>query len=85
MDASSHRFKTAEELQRLFTQAGVALDQPSATHCQSGGRAAVMAFGMALMGASDVANYYASFGEWSAADDTPVVADEPLPAPDPDR
>lgn len=32
-----------------------------------------MAFGMELMGAENVRNYYKSWGEWGNADDTPVV------------
>ena len=51
----------------------VALDKPTATHCQSGGRAAVMAFGLELMGAKEVGNYYSSWSEWGNAEDTPVV------------
>lgn len=51
----------------------IALDKPTAAHCQSGGRAAVMVFGMELMGAKDVSNYYPRWSEWSSANDTPVV------------
>ncbi len=36
-----------------------------------------MAFGMELMGAPKVANYYASWGEWGNADDTPIVPGKP--------
>lgn len=32
-----------------------------------------MAFGLELMGAKDVSNYYRSWSEWGNADDTPVV------------
>jgi thiosulfate/3-mercaptopyruvate sulfurtransferase len=42
------------------------------TYCQSGGRAAVLAFGLELMGAKDVRNYYKSWAEWGNAPDTPV-------------
>jgi thiosulfate/3-mercaptopyruvate sulfurtransferase len=73
IDKETHRFKSAANLRTLFEQAGIALDKPTATHCQSGGRAAVMAFGMELMGAKDVSNYYPSWFEWSNADDTPVI------------
>jgi thiosulfate/3-mercaptopyruvate sulfurtransferase len=73
LDKQTQRFKSAADLQRIFGQAGIALDKPSAAHCQSGGRAAVMAFGMELMGAKDVSNYYPSWSEWSNAADTPVV------------
>lgn len=73
LDNDTQRFKSAADLRKLFEQAGIALDRPTATHCQSGGRAAVMVFGMELMGAKDVSNYYLSWAEWSNAADTPVV------------
>jgi thiosulfate/3-mercaptopyruvate sulfurtransferase len=76
LDKKTQRFKTAEQLRALFQEAGIALNRPTATHCQSGGRAAVMAFAMELMGAAEVSNYYASWGEWGNADDTPVVVKE---------
>ena len=72
LDAKTHRFKSASELRKLFEQAGIALDRPTATYCQSGGRAAVMAFGMELMGAKDVSDYYRSWAEWGNSEDTPV-------------
>ena len=77
LDKESQRFKPAADLQKLFADAGIALDRPTATHCQSGGRAAVMAFGMELMGAKAVSNYYASWAEWGNAEDTPVVPGKP--------
>lgn len=77
IDKDTHRFKPPAELKKLFDAAGIALDRPTATHCQSGGRAAVMAYGLELMGARDVRNYYKSWSEWGNADDTPVV--KPVP------
>ncbi len=73
LDKDTHRFKSPDELKKLFDAAGVKLDRPTATHCQSGGRAAVMAYGLELMGAKDERNYYKSWSEWGNADDTPVV------------
>lgn len=73
IDKETQRFKSADELKKLFDVAGIDLQRPTATHCQSGGRASVMAFGMELMGAKDVSNYYRSWSEWGNADDTPVV------------
>jgi thiosulfate/3-mercaptopyruvate sulfurtransferase len=73
LDKETQRFKSAAEMRKLFEQAGIALDKPTAAHCQSGGRAAVMAFGLELMGAKDVSNYYPSWSEWGNASDTPVV------------
>jgi thiosulfate/3-mercaptopyruvate sulfurtransferase len=80
IDEQTQRFKTSAQLQLLFREAGIQLDQPTATHCQSGGRAAVMDFAMELMGAPDVSNYYASWSEWGNADDTPVVVEPPKSA-----
>jgi thiosulfate/3-mercaptopyruvate sulfurtransferase len=77
LDKKTQRFKSPAELRQIFASAGVALDRPTATHCQSGGRASVMAFGMELMGAKDVSNYYASWAEWSGALETPVVPGQP--------
>lgn len=73
IDKETRRFKSAAELSRLFATAGIDLARPTATHCQSGGRASVMAFGLELMGAKEVSNYYRSWSEWGNSDDTPIV------------
>jgi thiosulfate/3-mercaptopyruvate sulfurtransferase len=77
IDKETQRFKAAADLRKLFEQAGIALDKPTTTYCQSGGRASVLAFGLELMGAKDVRNYYASWNEWGNADDTPVAPGQP--------
>ena len=77
LDKPTGRFKSADELRRLFADAGIELTAKTATHCQSGGRASVMAFGLELMGAKDVSNYYRSWSEWGNADDTPIVPGKP--------
>jgi thiosulfate/3-mercaptopyruvate sulfurtransferase len=76
IDQKTHRFKSPDELRRLFERAGISLDRPTATHCGSGGRASVMAFGLELMGAEHVRNYYRGWTEWGNTDDTPVVKPE---------
>ena len=73
IDKTTDRFKSPEELRRLFDQAGIDLQRPTASHCQSGGRASVMAFGLELMGTGDVRNYYAGWSQWGNRDDTPVA------------
>lgn len=73
IDGKSSRFKSAAELDALFRAAGIDLKRPVITHCQSGGRASVMAFALELMGAERVSNYYASWSEWGNQDDTPIV------------
>ncbi len=73
----SQRFKPPEELTKLFQAKGIDLNRPAVTYCQSGGRAAVMAFTLELMGAKDVRNYYRSWAEWGNAPDTPIVTPKP--------
>lgn len=77
VDEETQRFKPAAELSRLFAEAGIRLDRPAATYCQSGGRASVMAFALELMGGDQVSNYYRSWSEWGNADDTPIVTPAP--------
>ena len=77
VNKDTQRFKSPQQLAKLFQDAGIDLQSPTAAHCQSGGRASVMAFGMELMGAKQVSNYYASWAEWGNAADTPVVTHKP--------
>jgi len=81
IDKPTQRFKPPAELRSLFQAAGIDLQRGTATYCQSGGRASVMAFAMELMGAANVANYYASWAEWGNADDTPVQSPQPPKKP----
>ncbi|MHB8864258.1 MAG: sulfurtransferase [Pirellulaceae bacterium] len=73
VDQQTHRFKSPDDLRTLFEKAGIDLAQPAISHCQSGGRASVMAFALELMGAKDVRNYYRGWSEWGNASDTPVA------------
>ena len=66
------KFKSPDELKKLIADRKIDLNQPAVTYCQGGGRAAVLALGLELMGAKSVKNYYKSWGEWGNATDTPV-------------
>ncbi len=77
IDAQTHRFKPSAELRQLFAAAGIDPQRPTATYCQSGGRASVMAFALELMGGQQVQNYYRSWAEWGNSPDTPVERPEP--------
>jgi thiosulfate/3-mercaptopyruvate sulfurtransferase len=70
IDKKTGRFKSADELTKLFKDAGIDPSKPAITYCQSGGRAAVLAFTLELMGAKDVSNYYRSWAEWGNDPDT---------------
>jgi thiosulfate/3-mercaptopyruvate sulfurtransferase len=72
VDAKTQRFKTPAEMSELFSKAKIDLSQPQIAHCQSGGRSSVMNFAMELMGAKNVRNYHASWGEWGNSDDVPI-------------
>jgi thiosulfate/3-mercaptopyruvate sulfurtransferase len=72
LDRKTGRFKSAAELAKLFKGAGIDPARPTTTYCQSGGRAAVLAFVVELMGGKEVRNYYRSWSEWGNAEDTPI-------------
>lgn len=72
INAETQEFKPAAELKKLFAEAGIDLDRPTITHCQGGGRSSVMAFGLELMGAKDVRNFYRGWSEWGNTPDTPI-------------
>lgn len=73
IDPRTGKFRTAPELARLFRDAGIDLDRPATTFCQSGGRASVLAFVVELMGGKPARNYYRSWSEWGNRTDTPIV------------
>lgn len=65
-------FRSADELRRAFEGAGVDLGRPIVTTCGSGVTAAVLAFGLYLIGRTDVAVYDGSWSEWGGRADVPV-------------
>lgn len=77
LDKQTARFKTVDELRRLFDEAGIDPTQRTVTHCQSGGRASVMAFGLELMGGERVANYYRGWSEWGNTPEAPIAITKP--------
>jgi thiosulfate/3-mercaptopyruvate sulfurtransferase len=77
LDPKTKRFKAPAELRVLFKEHGIDPEQPAVTYCQSGGRAAVMAFTLELMGGKQVQNYYRSWSEWGNDPDTPIVKPQP--------
>jgi thiosulfate/3-mercaptopyruvate sulfurtransferase len=73
LDPKTKRFKSPGELQALINERHIDINKPVVTYCQSGGRAAALAFTLELMGGRQVENYYRSWSEWGNAADTPVA------------
>ncbi len=71
-DPKTKQLKSAEELQRLFEGAGVALGRPIVTSCGSGVTACALAFGLYLIGHERAAIYDGSWSEWGLPDGPPI-------------
>jgi thiosulfate/3-mercaptopyruvate sulfurtransferase len=71
-DPATHQLCGAEELTRLFRDAGVALDRPIVTSCGSGVTACALAFALHLIGHPGAAVYDGSWSEWGLPGDTPI-------------
>ena len=63
----------AAELRAKFQAAGIDPAKPVITSCGSGVTACVLALGLHLIGAGNVAIYDGSWSEWGLPGDTPVV------------
>ena len=68
--------KSDDEMRAVLRDAGVDLDRPVITSCGSGVTAAVLAFGLARLGKTDVKLYDGSWAEWGGRADLPVERDE---------
>jgi thiosulfate/3-mercaptopyruvate sulfurtransferase len=77
LDPKTGKFKSAGELRKLFKEAGIDPSRPAVTYCQSGGRAALLAFVVELMGGTQVRNYYRSWSEWGNDPETPITRPKP--------
>ncbi|MBP5856794.1 3-mercaptopyruvate sulfurtransferase [Marivibrio halodurans] len=77
-DPETGRVKTVQQLQTLYEAAGIELGRDRVvTSCGSGVTACALAFGLFLLGDTNVAVYDGSWSEWGARDDTPVETGVP--------
>jgi thiosulfate/3-mercaptopyruvate sulfurtransferase len=76
-DPQTRLLSDANELSRLFRDAGVALDRPIVTSCGSGVTACALAFALHLIGHPGAAVYDGSWSEWGLPGDTPVETGPP--------
>ena len=73
LDPTTQRFKSPDELRKILKDAGIDAAKPAVAHCQTGGRASVMAFTLELMGMRGVRNYYRGWSEWGNDDATAIM------------
>ncbi|HEY7444088.1 MAG TPA: sulfurtransferase [Vicinamibacterales bacterium] len=70
--SSDGSFKPADELRRMYVQAGVTPDREVITYCQGGYRAAHTYLTLRLLGYPRVRNYLGSWKEWGDREDLPI-------------
>lgn len=70
--AEDGRFKSRDDVRKLFEERGATSDKKVIVHCQSGGRAAVEVFLLEWIGRPPVANYYCGWHEWSGDATAPI-------------
>lgn len=77
-DPETGRVKPVQHLQTLYEAAGIDLGRDRVvTSCGSGVTACALAFGLFLLGDTNVAVYDGSWSEWGARDDTPIETGAP--------
>jgi len=71
--APDGRYRPANELRAMYTQAGVAPEREVITYCQGGYRAAQSWIALTLAGYPRVRSYLGSWAEWGNRPDLPIV------------
>ncbi|EKF20986.1 3-mercaptopyruvate sulfurtransferase [Nitratireductor pacificus] len=71
------RLLPADELRKLFADAGIDLERPVVTSCGSGVTAAVITLALETVGHTDNRLYDGSWSQWGGLADTPVETGEP--------
>ncbi|MBE3560710.1 MAG: sulfurtransferase [Ktedonobacteraceae bacterium] len=72
IDPASGTFKSSEELQHVFSAAGISPDQQVVAYCNGGVAATTVLFSLAMLGYPDLTNYDGSWNEWGSRPDLPV-------------
>jgi thiosulfate/3-mercaptopyruvate sulfurtransferase len=72
LDPADQTMVPADQIKRLFAEAGIDPAKPVVTSCGSGVTACVLALGLEQIGAKQVAIYDGSWSEWGLPGNTPV-------------
>ena len=72
-DLDTHLMKSGEQLEKVFTEAGVEDGKNVITSCGSGITACNLALALHIIGRTNVAVYDGSWSEWGARRDIPVA------------
>jgi thiosulfate/3-mercaptopyruvate sulfurtransferase len=75
--AESGEFKSADELRKMYADAGVTPDREVITYCQGGYRAANSYLALRLLGYPRVRMYIGSWKEWGDREDLPIEQPKP--------
>ena len=70
---SDGTLKPAEDLKKIFKDAGVDLSRPVANTCGSGVTASILALALAMVGHRRVSVYDGSWSEWGADKSLPIA------------
>lgn len=72
IDPQTGTFRSNEELQQIFTSAGVAPEQHVVAYCNGGVAATTVLFSLAMLGYPRLTNYDGSWNEWGSRADLPT-------------
>jgi thiosulfate/3-mercaptopyruvate sulfurtransferase len=75
IDGTTGCMRSGEEIRELITATGIDPSKPVIVSCGSGVTACVVALGLRLIGANDIAVYDGSWAEWGSLPNTPIVAE----------